>query len=172
LVELNKGILEYTKIAALLMPTALFLTACEKQENGFFNQERKSGDLEYKNEKPKAESELRDVEVPEVFQKTEMALWDGRPSFGGQWVAHPDVAAPERVVILNTATSESIIGALFKRERETSGPPFQVSSDAAEALGMLAGAPTQLTVTALRREPVPTKESEPISDDPIKDADG
>ncbi|UYV36719.1 SPOR domain-containing protein [Rhodobacteraceae bacterium D3-12] len=96
----------------------------------------------------------RDVEVPEVFQKTEAGLWDGRPSLGGVWVAHPDVKEPERVIIRNTANGKFVVGALFRRERENPGPRLQVSSDAADALGMLAGQPMQLNVTALRREEV------------------
>ena len=100
----------------------------------------------------------RDVEAPDVFQLTESGLWDGRPSLGGVWVAHPDVTEPERVIIRNTANSKFVIGALFKRERQTPGPSIQVSSDAAETLGMLAGSPSQLNVTALRREEAPTQE--------------
>lgn len=102
----------------------------------------------------------RDVEAPEVFQVTDQGLWDGRPSLGGVWVAHPDVKDPERVIIRNTANSKFVIGALFRRERENPGPALQVSSDAAAALGMLAGAPAQLNVTALRRE----EASEPAPD--------
>ncbi len=94
----------------------------------------------------------RDVEAPEVFQVTDSGLWDGRPSLGGVWVAHPDVKEPERVIIRNLKNSKFVIGALFRRERENPGPVLQVSSDAAEALGMLAGAPAELNVTALRRE--------------------
>ncbi|SEK37972.1 Sporulation related domain-containing protein [Roseovarius nanhaiticus] len=97
----------------------------------------------------------RDVEAPNVFQVTDKGLWDGRPSLGGVWVAHPDVKEPERVIIRNTANSKFVIGALFRRERANPGPAFQVSSDAAAALGMLAGAPAQLNVTALRREEAP-----------------
>ncbi|WP_113910825.1 SPOR domain-containing protein [Roseovarius dicentrarchi] len=97
----------------------------------------------------------RDVEAPEVFQITDQGLWDGRPSLGGVWVAHPDVKEPERVIIRNTANSKFVIGALFRRERANPGPAFQVSSDAAAALGMLAGAPAALNVTALRREEAP-----------------
>lgn len=96
----------------------------------------------------------RDVEAPDVFQVTESGLWDGRPSLGGVWVAHPDVEDPERVIIRNRANGNFVIGALFRRERENPGPRLQVSSDAAEALGMLAGAPSELNVTALRREEV------------------
>jgi len=94
----------------------------------------------------------RDVEAPEVFQVTEQGLWDGRPSLGGVWVAYPDVAEPERVIIRNQANGTFVIGALFRRERENPGPALQVSSDAAAALEMLAGAPALLNVTALRRE--------------------
>ena len=97
----------------------------------------------------------RDVEAPDVFEATEAGLWDGRPSLGGVWVAHPDVAEPERVIIKNTANDKSVVGALFRREREIPGPRLQISSDAAASLGMLAGAPSQLSVVALRREIVP-----------------
>lgn len=102
-----------------------------------------------------------DVEAPEVFQVTDEGLWDGRPSLGGVWIAHPDVTDPERVIIRNQDNGTFVIGALFRRERDNPGPLLQVSSDAAEALQMLAGAPAQLNVTALRREeaatPAPTE---------------
>lgn len=96
----------------------------------------------------------RDVESPEVFQVTEKALWDGRPSLGGVWVAHPNSDQPERVIIRNKTNGKFVIGALFKRERDNPGPKLQLSSDAAIALGVLAGAPTTLNVTVLRRETV------------------
>lgn len=96
----------------------------------------------------------RDIEAPEVFQVTEKGLWDGRPSLGGVWVAHPEVLDPERVIIRNQSNGKFVIGALFRRERENPGPALQVSSDAAAALEMLAGAPVELQVVALRREEV------------------
>ncbi|MEM6373600.1 MAG: SPOR domain-containing protein [Pseudomonadota bacterium] len=96
----------------------------------------------------------RDVEAPEVFSANEAGLWDGRPSLGGVWVAHPDVTDPERVIIRNTTNNKFVVGALFRRERDIPGPRLQISSDAAEALGMLAGAPADLNVTALRKEEV------------------
>ena len=100
-------------------------------------------------------TEERDVEAPEIFQKTETGLWDGRPSLGGVWVAHPDVTDPERVIIRNETNGKFVIGALFRRERDNPGPALQVSSDAAEELGMLAGSPATLNVVALRREAAP-----------------
>lgn len=96
----------------------------------------------------------RDVEAPDVFSATEAGLWDGRPSLGGVWVAHPDVKEPERVIIRNPGNDKFVVGALFRRERDIPGPRIQISSDAAEALGMLAGAPAKLNVTALRKEEV------------------
>jgi len=97
----------------------------------------------------------RDVEDPNIFQVTDSALWDGRPSLGGVWVAYPGQIQPERVIIRNEENKKFVIGALFKRERDNPGPKIQMSSDAATALGILAGKPTVLNVTALKRESVP-----------------
>lgn len=94
----------------------------------------------------------RDIEDPSAFSKREAALWDGRPSLGGVWVAHPDVRSPERVIIRNTTNGQETIGALFRRERMNPGPAFQVSGEAAAAVGLLAGAPTIIEVVALRVE--------------------
>ena len=113
----------------------------------------------------------REVEAPEVFQATENGLWDGRPSFGGVWVTFPDVKNPEQVIIRNEANGKFVIGALFDRERDNPGPRLTVSSDAASALGMLAGQPTPLNVTALRKEQVeiapPVAEAPPAEAAPI-----
>ncbi|RWR29762.1 SPOR domain-containing protein [Sinirhodobacter populi] len=92
-----------------------------------------------------------EVETPKTYSRTEPGLWDGRPSLGGVWVAHPGVKSPRRVLIRNTENGKSIAGALFRRERNLPGIPLQVSSDAAEALGMLAGAPAKLSIVALER---------------------
>ncbi len=115
-------------------------------------------------------SVLKDVERPDIFNVTEAALWDGRPSLGGVWVAHPDITTPERVILTNTSNGKTIPGALFRRERNNPGPSIQVSSDAASALGMLAGQPTELTVLVVRQEevviepaPLPESEDAPLS---------
>jgi hypothetical protein len=110
----------------------------------------------------------RDVEAPEVFQVTDQALWDGRPSLGGVWVASPDATDPERVIMRNPANGKFVIGALFRRERDNPGPALQISSDAAEALGLLAGQPARVSVTALRREEAPVEP--PDATKPILDA--
>ncbi|GAB1479804.1 SPOR domain-containing protein [Paracoccaceae bacterium] len=110
----------------------------------------------------------RDVEAPEVFQVSDTALWDGRPSLGGVWVASPDAKDPERVILRNPANGKFVIGALFRRERDNPGPTLQISSDAAAALGLLAGQPGKISVTALRREEAPA--AAPDATKPILDA--
>lgn len=107
-----------------------------------------------------------DVEAPDVFQTTDKALWDGRPSLGGVWVATADAKDPERVILRNPSNGKFVIGALFRREADNPGPKLQISSDAADALGILAGAPITLNVTALRRQEAPaaTDASKPILD--------
>lgn len=119
-------------------------------------------------ERAEARVEIREVERPDIFSTTELALWDGRPSLGGIWVAHPDVREPERVLIRNTTNGQTIAGALFRRERLNPGPRIQLSSDAASALGVLAGQPTELSIVVVRQEevviepePLPVEETEP-----------
>ena len=104
----------------------------------------------------------RDVEAPDVVNISEAGLWDGRPSLGGIWVAHPDAKDPEKVIIRNPQNGKFVIGALFRREREFSGPSLQLSSDAADALGILAGQPTKVSVVALRRQSVPVETPEAV----------
>jgi rare lipoprotein A len=102
-----------------------------------------------------------DVEAPEIFKVTDKALWDGRPSLGGVWVAHSSVKDPQRVVIRNPANGKSVNGALFRREVDNPGPSLQLSSDAAQALGLLAGQPMTLEVVAIKRVEAPAKAPEP-----------
>ena len=104
----------------------------------------------------------RDVEAPDVVNISEAGLWDGRPSLGGIWVAHPDAKDPEKVIIQNPQNGKFVIGALFRREREFSGPSLQLSSDAADVLGILGGQPTKVSVVALRRQSVPVETPEAV----------
>jgi len=140
---------------SLMFCAALVVSGCDENGEFMFPQ---TGQAATNETAPVAGQNVqmveRDVEAPDAFQVSEDGLWDGRPSLGGVWVAHPDVSEPERVIIRNQANGTFVIGALFRRERENPGPALQVSSEAAAALEMLAGAPSELEVTALRREEV------------------
>jgi rare lipoprotein A len=152
-------------LTALLLGSALVLAGCEGFEMPSFG---KSGaDTETgvtTAEDGSVRLVERDIEAPDVFQVTDSALWDGRPSFGGVWVAYPSNIDPERVIIRNEENQKFVIGALFKREVDNPGPKLQLSSDAAAALGILAGKPTRVSVTALRRESVPDETAAPATD--------
>lgn len=149
--------------AALLIVTSL--AACD--ETGAFNLNdvfapQPDGETEIAaTDETQGEFIERDVEAPEVFSANEAGLWDGRPSLGGVWVAHPDVQNPERVMIRNTENGKFVVGALFRRERLAPGPQLQLSSDAANELGVLAGAPVQLSVVVLRKERIEVTPPEP-----------
>ncbi len=150
---------------AIVLGSALFLSGCDDTNlPGFLKNTGKGTASASSGKSGGNRSGERDVEAPEIFQVAEKGLWDGRPSLGGIWVAHPDAKDPERVIIRNLDNDKSVVGALFRREREIPGPSFQVSSDAAAALGMLAGAPAELSVTALRKEVI-EETPEPDTDD-------
>lgn len=152
--------------SAVILSIAVFgLAGCE---DGF--------NLGGSGEKPEAESAstplagevragVRDVQRPDIFKTTEDALWDGRPSLGGIWIAHPDVTEPERAILINETTGQRVAGALFRRERSNPGPKLQLSSDAAAALNILAGQPTRVTVIAVRQEEIEVEPADPVISD-------
>ncbi len=160
---------------AVLVVAMTALTGCDEALNaGKSSSEAASDDGQTQSDTTElfpevASGSQRDVEAPDVFEVTEAGLWDGRPSLGGIWVAHPGASQPERVAIKNTSNNKTVTGALFRREQNLPGPALQVSSAAAEKLGMLAGAPARLQVVALRREtiepePAPEPEAAPTEE--------
>ncbi|NIY72154.1 SPOR domain-containing protein [Marivivens donghaensis] len=154
-------VMAHFRTTVLSVAALAFVAGCSEDGGmSFFNKNSGSDETLVVEENRSVELIERDVEAPQVFQVTENGLWDGRPSLGGVWVAHPDVQDPERVIVRNLDNGKFVIGALFRRERENPGPALQASSDAAAALGMLAGAPAQLQVTALRREEAPAQVAE------------
>ena len=146
-----------TFTGGLALAALLALSGCENFEMPNFaaRKEQQSAPAEAVQPCDSVSLVERDVEAPEIFQVNEPGLWDGRPSLGGVWVAYPGDIQPERVIIRNQENRKFVIGALFKRERISPGPNIQISSEAASALGILAGKPATLNVTALRRETAP-----------------
>ena len=156
---------------AMALGCAFLVAACDDTNLPGFMQNTNDGKESTKASSRQVETKERDVEAPEVFQVTEKGLWDGRPSLGGVWVAHPNATDPERVIIRNMPNGQFVVGALFRREREIPGPRLQVSSGAAAELGLLAGAPSELKVTALRKQKVPVTpppEAEPALENPAE----
>lgn len=154
---------------AMALSGAFLVAACDDTNLPGFLKNGKDGAKSAGASASKGEVKERDVEAPEVFQVTGKGLWDGRPSLGGVWVAHPTATDPERVIIRNMSNGKFVVGALFRRERDNPGPRLQVSSDAAAELGLLAGAPTEMSVTALRKEKIPeppVPEDGPVLENP------
>ncbi len=92
--------------------------------------------------------------VPEEFEVEANAVWDGKRTLQGIWVAHPAAETARRVRIVNVDTGFAVDGALFRRDDSSGGPSVLVSSDAAAALGMTADEPATLSIVAIRRGPV------------------
>ncbi|KEO61707.1 SPOR domain-containing protein [Thioclava indica] len=164
------GLRKRSSAMALILGAGLALSACQDGAKPFDFMKKKPAEEGSSEAKPAKATKLveRDVEAPQVFSVDEKGLWDGRPSLGGVWVAYPKVKDPERVIIRNPANGKFVIGALFRREIDNPGPKLQVSSDAADALGLLAGAPAELSVVALRRETAPVQdETTPLVDKPV-----
>ena len=105
----------------------------------------------------------RDVEAPEVFQLTQSGAWDGKPSLGAVWIAHEDAAEPLRTIIRRPGTEAFVVGMLYKRSETNPGTGFQVSADAADALGLSAGEEARLDVVALVPEMVPEETPGPAA---------
>ncbi|MEM8657039.1 MAG: hypothetical protein AAGF22_03000, partial [Pseudomonadota bacterium] len=107
--------------------------------------------------------EEREVERPDIYATQARGLWDGRFSLGGRWIAVADNVKAERIRITNVDTGRVVEGALFQREANLPGPPLMVSMDAAQALGMQAGAPADLKVVVLRTETVEIPAAVPLA---------
>lgn len=150
---------------SFILGTAFFVSGCEMGGTGSNTSEDRPVQMG-------GRVSNQDVESPDLFQARENGLWDGRPSLGGVWVAYPGVTDPQRVVIRNETNGKSTVGALFRRERENPGPKIQLSSDAADKLGILAGQPTMLSVIALQRKEPEQPETPPAEGEAAEGIEG
>lgn len=155
------SILSKAKVSFVLFAVTTALIGCEDFEFPKPKAETDESADQISVDGKKINLEERDVEAPDVFQKTGKALWDGRPSLGGVWVAHPDAKKPERVLIRNNDNNKTVVGALFNKESSLPGPALQLSSDAAVSLGVQAGSTTNISVVALRRETIEIPDEKP-----------
>jgi len=144
---------------AVMAAAMLTLAGCLEGQDGLFKNKADRPDATA--DAPRSAGSRDVLEAPDVFDVTATALWDGRPSLGKVWVAY-EGADPASVIIRNEENGKVVRGALFRRERFFPGPPFQMSADAAAALGILAGNPTKIHVTALKEVvTAPPPEPEP-----------
>ncbi len=102
--------------------------------------------------------------APKLFEATGTAVWDGKRTLQGVWVAHPEATSARRVRIYNTRTGAAVDGALFKRDPALTGPSVLVSSEAAQFLGLAPGDEVDLRIVAL------TPSQRPASGPAAKDA--
>lgn len=87
--------------------------------------------------------------APELFEATGLAVWDGKRTLQGIWVAHPLAKSARRVRIFNSDNGQAVDGALFKRDQALGGASVLISSEAAQLLGMQAGSPAELRIVAV-----------------------
>ena len=89
-------------------------------------------------------------EKPEILDISAVVIWDGNQTLGGNWISHPDVASPERVLIKNISNGKSIFGAVFQQTNKMKTGPALLSSDAAKALDIAQNDQTQVQIVAVR----------------------
>ena len=89
-------------------------------------------------------------EKPEILDISASVIWDGDQTLGGNWISHPDVASPERVLIKNISNGKSIVGAVFQQTKRMKTGSALISSDAAKALGIAQNEKTKVQIVAVR----------------------
>ncbi|MEM7746236.1 MAG: SPOR domain-containing protein [Pseudomonadota bacterium] len=87
--------------------------------------------------------------APDVFEGTGRAVWDGRRTLQGIWVAHPEATTARRVRIINVENRRAVDGALFKRDAADGGSSILISSEAAQLLGIVPNVGTDLRIVAV-----------------------
>ena len=89
-------------------------------------------------------------EKPEILDISASVIWDGDQTLGGNWISHPGVASPERVLIKNISNGKSIVGAVFQQTKKTKTGSALISSDAAKALDIAQNEKTKVQIVAVR----------------------
>jgi hypothetical protein len=89
-------------------------------------------------------------EKPEILDLSASVIWDGEQTLGGNWISHPDVDSPERVLIKNISNGKSIVGAIFQQTKKMKTGHAVISSDAARALNIAQNDQTKVQIVAVR----------------------
>ena len=113
-------------------------------------------------------SETTLEEKPEIIDIATSVFWDGKQTLGGNWISHPDVDSPERVLIKNIANRKSIVGAIFQQTKKIKSGSAQISSDAAKSLGIKENEQTKVQITAVRESNNAAANKKVDGPDPLK----
>ena len=89
-------------------------------------------------------------EKPGILNISASVIWDGEQTLGGNWISHPNVDSPERVLIKNISNGKSIVGAIFQQTKKMETENAVISSDAARALGISKNNQTKVQIIAVR----------------------
>ena len=89
-------------------------------------------------------------EKPEILDISASVIWDGEQTLGGNWISHPNVDSPERVLIKNISNGKSIVGAIFQQTKKMETETAVISSDAARALGISKNKQIKVQIIAVR----------------------
>ena len=95
-------------------------------------------------------AEINFHEKPKILDISASVIWDGGQTLGGNWVSHPDVNGPERVLIKNTTNGKSVVGAVFQHTKNRNKGLAAISSDAAKALRISKNNETKLQIVAIK----------------------
>ena len=106
--------------------------------------------LTNKSKSTKNTSNITLDEKPEILDLSASVVWDGEQTLGGNWISHPDVDSPERVLIKNISNGKSIVGAIFQQAKKMKTGPAFISSDAAKALNIAQNDQTKVQIIAVR----------------------
>jgi hypothetical protein len=106
--------------------------------------------LTNKSKSTKNTSSITLDEKPEILDLSASVIWDGEQTLGGNWISHPDVDSPERVLIKNISNGKSIVGAIFQQTKKMKTGPAVISSDAAKALNIAQNDQTKVQIVAVR----------------------
>ena len=106
--------------------------------------------LTNKSKSTKNTSNITLDEKPEILDLSASVIWDGGQTLGGNWISHPDVDSPERVLIKNISNGKSIVGAIFQQTKKMKTGPALISSDAAKALNIAQNEQTRVQIIAVR----------------------
>ena len=95
-------------------------------------------------------AEISFHEKPKILDISATVIWDGSQTLGGNWISHPNIKSPERVLIKNTTNGRSVVGAVFQQTKNLNTGLAAISSDAAKALGVSKNNETKLHIVAIK----------------------